>query len=321
VANSSIGRLLVIGGTGFIGSEVAREALETGMSVAVLARHAPSDWRRPWLPMADYFVGPADDPALLSRALTGVDSVVYALGSAPPSTPNPVSADSVAPTTATLISVLDALRDRPGVGLTYISSGGTVYGDVRTLPADEDTVCSPISDYGAGKLRAEQYVRRYSVNHAIPIRILRVANAYGPLQTAADGQGIIAALLEAALTDGHVTIFGDGHAIRDYIHVADVAKAVTQLVPRLDQPQIVNVGTGSGRSLRQVLEAVQQLTGSDFRVSWRAKRTSDVEAIVLDPSRLMQSVDWEPRGFETGISETWQQLLYWQTGANEDESA
>jgi UDP-glucose 4-epimerase len=319
-AASGPGRVLVIGGTGFIGSEVVFELLGTGASVAVLARNPPTDWRQPWLGQADLFIGSADDPTVLSRALVDVDWVVYAVSCPPPSADLDPSG-SVAQTVPMLIRVLDAVRERPGVGLTYLSSGGTVYGNPDVLPAAESSACAPVSAYGITKLLGEKSVDEYASAYGIPTRILRVANAYGPMQSAADGQGIVAVLMEAARTGGTVDIFGDGSSVRDYVHVTDVARAVVRLPPVQGEPQVVNVGSGTGTSIRQVIEIVNRVTGSPVPVRWSEERGFDVRSIVLDLTRLNQHLDWEPRDLETGTAQMWDQLLSWNSESTELEPA
>ncbi|HEX4220716.1 MAG TPA: NAD-dependent epimerase/dehydratase family protein [Acidimicrobiales bacterium] len=314
------GRVLVIGGTGFIGSEIVLELLGDGAAVGVMARNPPSDWRRPWLSQADLFIGSAGDPIVLSRALMDVDWVVYAATCPPPSADLDPDG-SIAQTVPSLISVLDALCERPGVGLTYLSSGGTVYGNPESLPAAESSACVPISAYGITKLLGEKNVTEYASTHRVPVRILRIGNAYGPLQSAEDGQGILAVLLDAALTGGEVSIFGDGRSVRDYVHVADVAKAVAHLEPTLDEPQVINVGSGTGLSIRQLLEVVEAVTDTPIPVRWSPQRSFDVRSIVLDLARLNRHLEWKPRDIETGIAQMWEQLLSWQSESSEQEPA
>ncbi|HEY2563551.1 MAG TPA: NAD-dependent epimerase/dehydratase family protein [Acidimicrobiales bacterium] len=314
------GRVLVIGGTGFIGSEVVFELLGDGASVGVMARNPPSDWRRPWLGQTDLFVGSAGDPTVLSRALMDVDWVVYAASCPPPSADLDPDG-SIAQTVPTLITVLEALRERRGVGLTYLSSGGTVYGNPEILPATESSGCDPVSAYGITKLLGEENVIEYGSAYRIPVRILRIGNAYGPLQSAEDGQGILAVLLDAALTGSEVSIFGDGRSVRDYVHVADVARAVARLQPTLGEPHVINVGSGTGLSIRHLIDVVERVTDSAIRVRWSPQRSFDVRSIILDLTRLNQQLEWEPRDIETGTAQMWDQLLSWQSESTEQEPA
>ncbi len=300
------GRVLVLGGTGFIGSEVSLGFREAGWAVRALAR-------RPLLsPSAaaagvELVLGPAEDPNVLHRALEGVDWVVHAVGCTPPGAVTD-DFDSTAVSVLGLDSLLEALRARPGVGLTFMSSGGAVYGDVTRLPVDEETRCRPISAYGLSKLMAEDSIAAYSARYEIPARILRVSNAYGPRQDGANGQGLIGVLLRAASTDRPVPVFDGGRAVRDFVHVGDVARAVIALRPGQSGPQVVNVGGGVGHSVVQILEMVERLTGAHLRVEWLPRRPSDVRAIVLNVARLNTMMAWQPRDLEAGIAQIWHEL-------------
>ena len=255
----------------------------------------------------ELLLGPAEDPALLDRALEDVDWVVHTVGCTPPGALTD-DFDSTTMSVLGLDALMEALRNRPGVGLTFVSSGGAVYGDVSHLPVDEETRCRPISAYGLSKLMAEDSIAAYSARYEIPARILRVSNAYGPRQDAANGQGVIGALLRAARTDRSVTVYDEGRAVRDFVHVGDVAKAIVALRPSQSEPQVVNVGGGTGHSVLQILEMVERLTGAPLRIEWHPRRPSDVHAIVLNVARLAGMMAWHPRDLETGIAQIWQEL-------------
>jgi UDP-glucose 4-epimerase len=293
-----VGRVLVLGGTGFIGTEVASAFQAVGVPVRSLARHAPVDPDT----SVELMLGRAEDGAVLEAALEGVDWVVHALGSPPPAASTD-DFDSTARSIFGLDVVLEALRQRPGVGLTFVSSGGAVYGNVSRQPVSEETRCRPISAYGLAKLMAEDSIAAYSARYGIPARVLRVSNAYGPRQNPSSGQGVIAALLRAASTGGVMPVYDGGRAVRDFVHVADVARAVVTLHPLLAEHQFVNVGSGTGHSVAQLLELVEELTETTLHIKWLPRRPSDVDAIVLDVSRLRQIMPWQPRDLETGIAQ------------------
>ena len=301
-----MGRVLVLGGTGFIGSEVARGCRAAGFEVRAVARRRPDEWASH---RADELVlGDVEDPLLLNQALEGIDWVVHAVGCPPPA----ASTDDFESTASAILgldTLLEALRDRPGVGLTFVSSGGAVYGNAVRLPVDEDMRCRPISAYGLGKLIAEDSIAAYSARYGIPVRILRVANAYGPEQDASSGQGVIGAMLRAAVDGGSVPVFDGGRAVRDFVHVTDVTNAVVTLRPGRSEPQVVNVGSGVGHSISQILSIVEAVTGSDLEISWLPRRPSDVREIVLDVTRLQKLMAWHPRMLEDGITQTWQDLM------------
>jgi UDP-glucose 4-epimerase len=303
-------RVTVLGGTGLIGAAIARAFLDDRWEVRVLARHAPDPRVARLLDGAAVVVGDALSPTDLHDALAGADHVVDALGAPHPAASARAPVPQFDVEMPTLLGILDELRRRPGSSLTYLSSGGAIYGDVETLPVDEDAECNPISPYGETKLAAERYVR--SRRDGIGVRILRVGNAYGCYQRPKTGQGLVAALLHGALTETPVELFGDGSTLRDYVDVRDVAAATVALATS-DVPElVVNVGTGIGHRVDDVLALAEEVTGSAIEVRRLPSRSTDVRAVVLDVGRLASLVDWQPRSLESGVREVWAQWSTWR---------
>ena len=195
------------------------------------------------------------------------------------------------------------------MGVTYLSSGGTVYGQSDGFPVAEDHPCLPVSLYGMTKLMAEECIRAHGDRFGTPVRILRVSNAYGSTQSASDGQGLIAAGMEAAEADGRLTVFGDGHNVRDYVEVADVASAVVGLPPTYDEDRTVNVGSGTGHDVHAVIALLGEITGARFDVIRSPARPQDVHSIVLDTSRLSRLLTWDPRPLADGVAATWERRV------------
>jgi UDP-glucose 4-epimerase len=148
----------------------------------------------------------------------------------------------------------------------------------------------------------------YSELYGVPARILRIGNAYGPLQRPGRSQGVIASFLDAARADLSVDIFGDGLGVRDYVHVKDVVSVIRQLAGRQDGPIVVNVGSGIGHSILDVLAVVRRITGRQLSVRWGPGRPFDVRAIVLSVAQLASLVDWHPMSLEAGVRATWETL-------------
>ncbi|MCW2604802.1 MAG: NAD-dependent epimerase/dehydratase [Pseudonocardiales bacterium] len=295
----------MLGGTGFIGSHIVEEFRAVGATVVVLARNPP-DIKRSLTDNVDYLQGDAHDPSILSRAMTDVDHVVHALGGQSPVEAEGDAGAALVNAARLAVSLAGELTRRPEVSLTYLSSGGAVYGNVAGLPVAESRACSPISAYGIAKLTAEHYLSMHADVHSLPIRILRVANAYGPGQTAKRGQGLIATLLDAAAASSPVSVYGDGTSLRDYVYVGDVAKAVVRLSrQRGSQPRIVNVGSGIGHSVLDVLQVVDEITGKTTKVNWRAARGFDVQGIFLDVARLRSLTPWAPVSLRDGVADAW----------------
>lgn len=254
---------------------------------------------------AELVVGDAVSPLVLHEALDGVQHVVDALGAPHPAASARAPVAQFGAELPSLLGVLDELRQRPGVGFTYVSSGGAIYGNPERLPVAEDAPCHPVSPYGVTKLAAERYVLLAAQVDGVPVRVLRVANAYGPLQRPGTGQGLVAALLHGAATSTEVELFGDGAALRDYVDVRDVAAAVVGLLD-LRGEQVLNVGSGVGHRVDEVVALAEAVTGASIALRRLPARSTDVREVVLDVARLSRLLDWRPRPLELGLREAWE---------------
>ena len=311
-------RVLVVG-LGFIGSHVVAALSRAGIPATILTRSAvgafgaigggaPGN--------ATLVRGDAADPAVVRQAIEGAGHVVYCAGGLMPAQSNLHPTADIELALPPLICLLEALRQRPGVGITFLSSGGTVYGDPHRLPVAEDHPTDPITSYGVMKLASEKYIRMYASLYGVAGRILRCSNVYGEGQPPDRGQGVIAAFLHRALTDQPIAIFGDGSVVRDYLYAGDLADLVVRLLRLGNQPELANVGSGVGTSLKQVVGLVEAVTGRTVRVEHKPGRAFDIGEIVLDISRLRRLVSFDPVPLEAGIRRTWDAIVARQEAAS-----
>lgn len=294
----------VLGGHGFIGSEVVRR-LSISNRVRLVdrgRRHSPPDHRD--ARGVERVISDLSDLRAVERAIGDSDAVVYAVSATLPaeSTANPLL--DVTTTLSPLLTVLEHLRHRPHVRFVFLSSGGAIYGNPRTLPVRETHPAAPISSYGVLKLTAEHYIRMYSTLYGLDARILRVANAYGPGQQVGRSQGLIANIVDAILRGRPVRVFGDGRAVRDYVHVRDVADGVRAAVCA-DGPPVMNVATGIGTPILGLLDILQEISGRRAGLELLPARPFDVEAIVLDGSAFLAMIGHEPTPLTDGLEEIW----------------
>ncbi len=292
-------QVLVLG-AGFIGSRVAAAALERRLPLLVLSRGAPLE---PGLAAAGVSIvtGDATDTTLVAGLLSAGQHVVYCAGGRLPAGSVDDPADDAVETLRPLINVLQAMRTVRGGRLTYLSSGGTVYGRPLYEPIDEDHPCRPVVPYGVSRLAAEGYVGAYAATYGIPSRVLRLGNVYGATQPSDRRQGVIAALLAAAREHRPVPIYGDGSIARDYVHVDDVADVILRLPPPVDGVSVINVGTGVARTLREAIDIVQEATGVTLRLVRRPNRPFDVQRVALSIRRLTELITFYPMTLEEGV--------------------
>jgi UDP-glucose 4-epimerase len=299
------GHVLVLG-VGFIGAPVARALLDLGVRVSVLTRTRPVGLAAQRVAGAHLVVGDADEMGVLASALSGVDHVVWAVGSSSPAESDLDPAHDVAAVVPPFIRLLELLRLQPLIELTFLSSGGAVYGNVEgDVVVHEDVMPRPISSYGIIKLTCERYLDMYAEVHGVRGRVVRLSNAYGPGQSVDREQGLIARLLRCARHGEPLPVFGPSDPVRDYVYIDDAAAAVAGLVCRPDVPRVVNVGSGHGHPVSAVRAIVEEVSGRPIECRDVGVRAFDVRANVLDISRLTSLIDFRPRDLRAGVAETW----------------
>ena len=298
---------LVLGGDSFIGRHVALLLARAGHRVTIATRAPPA------------FSFPAEFASCIQRQelelasadwdglVTGVDVVHhYAWSSIPASANANPTGDLLINVTGTL-GLLDALKRRGGGRVVFASSGGTVYGKLKSAPVSEDALLAPITAYGAGKATAEIYLVLYRTMHNLDCRIARIANPYGAGQNPSRGLGAVTTFLHHALTGQQIVIWGDGETIRDFIHISDVATCLVALAcaPQSDVDFVINVGTGIGTSLNEIVTALEMFLGRRIQVTRTSTRSFDVPISVLAIERARQVLGWSPRvSFSEGIAHT-----------------
>jgi UDP-glucose 4-epimerase len=204
-----------------------------------------------------------------------------------------------------------------GTARVVFSSTCQVYGEPEFLPVSEDHPTRPINPYGRTKLAAEELFAGLGLR----LTALRYFNAAGGDQVHRHETHLIPRLLRSALTGETVPIYGDGHAIRDFVHVEDVARAH---VAALERPGVFNLGSGRGASVVEVVEVARRVTGRPIPVRFEPPRPGDPRGLVADISRARRELGWEPRyGLREIVGSAWDWLRAHPDGyaANPPEGA
>ncbi len=268
----------------------------------MLTRSRPADAVSGAIDPDDLQIGDAADPAALERTLEGVGEVVYCAGGLLPAASEEDPDRDAELTLRPLRAVLEALRARPDTRLTYISSGGTVYGQPGSLPVPETAPAMPVGSYGRLHLLCEEEIERHRAEHGLRARILRCATVYGEHQRPDRGQGAVVTFLHRIERGEEIRLFGGESTIRDYVYAADVAGVVADLLGRADAPEILNVGSGEGTSLLELLRLAERQVGRKAKVEELPERDFDVHEIVLDIGPLRRAVRFRPTPLPTGIA-------------------
>jgi UDP-glucose 4-epimerase len=300
-------RWLVTGGAGFIGTALAQALVDDGHEVVCADRRDRID-RADRVRGARYVELRLGEGRDVSELVEGCHVVAHLAHRGLPSSPPESAPADAGANVRSLLEILEPAR-RSGVGCVLLaSSGGTVYGAVDAVPVDETARCAPISGYGAAKLMLEDWVSYYDRAHGLRGVSLRVGNAVGPGQLRGAGVGAAAKFLADAAADRQIVIWGDGGTVRDYVDVDDIVAAF-RAAAASDLSGAVNVGTGVGTSLNQLVEVVGQVAGRDLQVRYEPTRAFDVPAIVLDSGRLTRATGWAPQlDLVESVRRMWQAL-------------
>jgi UDP-glucose 4-epimerase len=292
-------RVLLLGGNGFIGSHVLDELLGR-VHVRVFDR-SPVRFRAPCSGV-EYYTGSLDQTEKLAQALTGVDAVLHAVSTTVPGTSNLDPSADVHSNLIGTIRLFD-LMVRQKVGrIVFLSSGGTVYGEPRYLPVDEDHPLLPICSYGVVKAAIEDYLRIYERLHGLSHAVFRISNAYGPRQGKLGVQGAVATFFQRILNGEPIEIWGDGEIRRDYVYVGDVAAVIARTLCSDEIRGTFNLAYGTAVSLLELITSIEQVAGRKANVSFRPARLYDVREICLNTAKAKQAFGWQPtRSLEQGL--------------------
>ena len=306
-------RVLVTGGAGFIGSHMAQRLLADGHDVTVLDNE--STGKRENVPEgARYLRGDVSERGDVARAFEGgQDAVLHIAGQASTIRSFDDPTDDLRTNIIGTIRVLQACLEHRTGRMLYASSM-TAYGHPAQLPVVVGEPLAPVSYYGISKMAAERYVHSTAARNDLDFEFnatsFRMFNVYGERQSLDNPyQGVVAIFIANVLRGEPITIFGDGEQSRDFVHIDDVVQA---WVGSLDNPaahnQIFNLGTGTRRSIHDLIDAVLAAEGHDrkrYEIRYERERPGDQRHMQADISRTREVLGWEPRvDFTEGMART-----------------
>jgi UDP-glucose 4-epimerase len=313
-------RTLVVGGAGYIGSVVARHLLEAGHTVTVADDMSKGHrWAVP--PGAEFRTVDVRDQSSLSAVVAeGFDAVLHfaALSLVGESVTEPVRYFKT--NVGGSLNLLDALR-AGGCRRLVFSSTAAVYGEPETIPIPESAPTRPTNPYGASKIAVDMaigYEAAASGLGAVSLRYFNVAGASGRQGELHDPEThLIPSVLTVALgRQDAVRIFGtdyptpDGTAVRDYIHVDDLARAHLLALDATVEPghRIFNLGNGTGFSVREVVDTARLVTGCQIPTIESPRRAGDPPVLVASSDRIRAELGWAPEkpALEDMVSDAWE---------------
>ncbi len=196
-----------------------------------------------------------------------------------------------------------------GIRFVYFSSGGTVYGNRNdVLPFTETDAMNPISYYGWSKQMMENSIQFMHRTVGLDYLVVRPSNPYGHGQNLYGKQGLVAVAMGKLLRNEEIEVWGDGSAVRDYIYVDDLANIVVKLIDENVHNTTLNIGSGRGYSVNDVLAFLKIVSGKELKIVYKNPRPVDVSSMVLDTTRLKNVISYELTPFMDGIKKYYEEV-------------
>lgn len=292
-----MGKVLVTGGAGFIGSHLVEALLSEGHSVTVVDNLSTGNMRNleKVIDSIEFLEGDTQDSSLIERAVKGCELVFHqaALASVPASIDRPLSSHAACATGT--LTVLDASR-RSNVRRVVYAASSSCYGDQRTMAKRETDPLQPMSPYAAAKLAGEFYCEAFYHTYGLETVGLRYFNVFGPRQDPdSPYSAVIPIFLTRMLRHEAPVVYGDGGQSRDFTFVANVVQANLRAAVR---PGIAgkkfNIANGAATSLLQLIEALNEELNTSIQPVHETARTGDIRDSMADITAARQLMGYSP---------------------------
>jgi UDP-glucose 4-epimerase len=299
-------RVLITGGAGFIGSHIVDLLVAGGHEVLVVddLSTGKAEQVNPAAKLVHLDIG---DPSLLDVAREfGPDAISHVAAQASVAVS---MTDPIKDAQTNIIGGLNVYRAALASEcrqFVYITTGGALYGPPDYLPCDEAHPIRPMSAYGLSKWTLEQYLK-ILLPPEIPLKVLRLANIYGPRQDPYGEAGVIAIFAARMIADQPVYIFGDGEQTRDFVYVGDVARAHDLAIQSPDS-LTVNISSAQPLSVNDLFEMMAEATGYRHEAVHQGERPGDIKHSVLANERAREVLGWQPK---TSTVDGLQETLDW----------
>ncbi|MFC1499891.1 NAD-dependent epimerase/dehydratase family protein [Candidatus Zixiibacteriota bacterium] len=308
-------RILITGGAGFIGSHIADAFIESGHEVGIIDNLSTGE-KALLPPDAAFFEGDIRDEGFVRKVFAEFKPEVLDHHAAQMDVRKSVEDpryDADVNITGSL-TLLNACVEHGVQRVLFSSTGGAIYGEQSTFPADESHPADPISPYGVSKLALEKYLLAYRTIHGISFAVLRYANVYGPRQNPFGEAGVVAIFTHKLLDHEEPVINGDGLQTRDYVYIRDVVSAN---IAALDGPEtiVANIGTGEEHTVVDIYQGVVRAVGWGGAEQHGSAKAGEQARSVIDPIRAWNTWGWRPQTpLDEGLNRT---VRYFRNAAGE----
>lgn len=287
-----------------MGTHLVERLLEDGHAVRIYDR-SPNRFQS--VPCgASYSEGELGNHGLIREALEDVEVGFHLASTALPKTSNDGPVYDACSNLVDAIQLLETCVETRVRKVLFASSNGTVYGIPESVPISGDHLTHPITSHGVVKLAKEKYLNLFHLLYGLDYAVRPISNLYGPLQNPEGRQGAVGIFLRHLHLGRKITVWGDGSVVRDYIYVSDLVEAFARTVESTELGSVLNVGSGRGVSINELLDTIIAVVGESPMVEYQPSRRLDVPENVLDISLASQALGWRPQtDLADGISRTW----------------
>jgi UDP-glucose 4-epimerase len=306
-------RVLLLGGNGFIGRNLASALIRSGYEIVCADRIFPSFINESdILTRIKYRTGDLADGSFVHSLFDSgpYDWVIHLACSLIPSSGY---VDFLRERELNIFGGYELIRNMRESGssrILFFSTGGAIYGNNGEEINSEESKLKPINYYAYSKLVMEEFIRMESRTGGPSHMIVRPSNPYGAGQNLFGRQGLIAVSLGKLLKGEVPQVWGDGSVVRDYLHISDLCNAILLLLEKGELNETYNIGSGKGVSVNDVLEIISDVTQKKFKPEYQAARLIDAPVNVLDISKLSLSTGFKPLvELNEGISGLWKEML------------
>ena len=296
--------ILVTGGCGFIGSNLARRLLNKGYNVRILDNL--STGKKEYIDNLDVelIIGDITDETLMSKITQGIDIIVHlaAHTNVTESIENPQLDFNI--NVAGTFNLLKNVLSSQSVEKFILASSNAAVGE-QTPPITEDAIPAPLSPYGAGKLGCEAYCSAFAASYGLKAVSLRFANVYGSYSI--HKNSVIAKFIKNVLQNRPLTIYGDGSQTRDFIYVDDICRAIILAIGNNDAKGVIQIGTGKETMIVELAHKITALSNNNVGIIFKTKRTGEIIRNYSGIERASRSLEFVPQmDLDTGLEMTYE---------------
>lgn len=284
-------RVLILGGFGFIGTNIINEMLNRGnYEIIVFELKNIKVYDSDLFDSISVYYGDFNNEKDYEIIFNEkkIDMVIHLISSTVPSNSNENIVYDINANLTNTINLLEIMKKHGVKKIIFPSSGGTIYGPINEK-LKETYPTNPICSHGIIKLTIEKYIQLYKYLHDINYLILRIANPFGEYHKSMQ-QGLINVVLRKILKGEKVEIWGSGEAVRDYIYIQDVVKIIVNLIDKGVMNEIINIGSGEGHSINDIVSIIKEEIGT-FDLEYKDKKKHDLSYVVLDNEKLKSFIN------------------------------